>query len=57
MVEGLKEFDEDKGIILTKNYADTKEVDGKIIECIPLWAWLISNGRVFFNETSAGTMH
>lgn len=47
----LHEFDLKKGVILTKNYSDTKEVDGKIIECIPLWAWLILNGRVFFRES------
>lgn len=50
MIEGLAEFNKEKGIILTKNYADKKELEGKIIEFIPLWAWLILNGRVFFKE-------
>lgn len=45
MVEGLKEFNLDKGMVLTKNRYETKKVDGKTIEFIPLWAWLIVNGR------------
>lgn len=52
MVEGLREFNKEQGIILTKNYADMKEIEGKKIEFIPLWAWLILNGRVFFKETA-----
>ncbi|MGI8419807.1 MAG: ATP-binding protein [Candidatus Levyibacteriota bacterium] len=50
MVEGLKEFNLSSGIVLTKNYFDKKEVEGKKIDFIPLWAWLILNGRVFFKE-------
>lgn len=52
MVEGLQEFDKERGIILTKNYTDKKKIEGKTIEFIPLWAWLILNGRVFFKEVS-----
>ncbi len=52
IVEGLKEFKLDKGIILTKNYSDIKKIEGKIVEFIPLWAWLILNGRVFFKEAN-----
>ncbi len=50
LAQALKEFNLKKGTILTKNYSNSKEVDGKIIELIPLWAWLILNGRVFFKE-------
>ncbi len=50
LVDGLKEFQLNRGIILTENYADKKEIDGKTVEFIPLWAWLILNGRVFFQE-------
>lgn len=50
MLEGLKEFNVDKGIILTKNYFEKKEVEEKTVEFIPLWAWLILNGKVFFKE-------
>lgn len=46
MVEGLHEFNVDKGIILTKNVAAMKVVEGKSIELVPLWAWLILNGKV-----------
>lgn len=41
MLEGLQEFNADNGIILTKNYFEIKEMEGKKIEFIPLWAWLI----------------
>lgn len=51
MVEGLKEFNLSNGVVLTKNYFDKKEVEGMKIEFIPLWAWLILNGRVFFKES------
>lgn len=50
MLEGLQEFNLDKGIILTKNYFDTKEVESKTIEYIPLWVWLILSGKTFFKE-------
>ena len=52
MVEGLQEFNLDKGIVLTKNYFATKEMEGKTVEFIPLWAWLILNGRVFFRDAN-----
>lgn len=48
MVEGLTEFNLNRGVVLTKNYYATKEVEGKKIEFIPLWAWLILNGQAFF---------
>lgn len=47
MVEGLQEFNIDKGVILTKNYFGIKEVKGKVMELTPLWAWLILNGKAF----------
>lgn len=46
MVEGLREFNIDKGTVLTKNYFETKKIEGKIVEFVPLWAWLILNGKV-----------
>ncbi|MBI4215722.1 MAG: ATP-binding protein [Parcubacteria group bacterium] len=50
MVEGLREFNADRGVILTKNYFETREVAGKTVEFTPLWAWLILNGKVFSKE-------
>ncbi len=50
MVEGLHEFNKKRGVINTTNYAGKKEINNKRIEFIPLWAWLILNGRVFFKE-------
>src|SRR3989338_6846211 len=52
VVEGLQEFNLDKGIVLTKNYSATKEAEGKTVEFIPIWAWLILNGKVFFKEAT-----
>jgi len=51
LIEGLKEFDLDRGMILTKNYFDKKVIDNKTIEFAPLWAWLIAYGRTFFKES------
>lgn len=51
MVEGLKEFNLDRGTVLTKNYFDKRTVENKTVEFVPLWAWLIVNGRVFFKES------
>lgn len=50
MLEGLKEFKLTSGVIFTKNYFTKKEIEGRTIEFIPLWVWLILNGRVFFKE-------
>jgi predicted AAA+ superfamily ATPase len=50
LAEALEEFDLKKGTILTKNYFHTRGVNGKTIELVPLWAWLILHGRVFFKE-------
>ena len=50
MVEGLQEFDIPKGLVLTKNYFEAKTIDGKTVECVPLWVWLIANSKVFFRE-------
>jgi hypothetical protein len=52
MTEALQEFNVDIGTILTKNYFDTKKIKGKTVEFVPLWAWFILNGRVFFKETT-----
>jgi predicted AAA+ superfamily ATPase len=50
ILEGLEEFNVTKGVILTKNYLETKQFNGKTIEFIPLWAWLIANSKTFFKE-------
>ena len=52
MVEGLQEFNLKKGTVLTRNYFGTKKVEGKTVEFVPLWAWLILNGKIFFKETT-----
>jgi predicted AAA+ superfamily ATPase len=43
MIEGLSEFNLNKGVILTKNYYDTRKIDGKTVDFIPLWTWLLLN--------------
>jgi len=45
LLEAMAEFKLDKGVILTKNYMAKKEIEGKTIEFIPLWVWLIANGK------------
>lgn len=50
MAEALGEFHLKKGTVLTKNYSSIKAVEGKTVEFVPMWAWLILNGRVFFND-------
>lgn len=42
LIEGLKEFNIKSGVILTKSVLETKQIDGKTIKLIPLWAWLIA---------------
>lgn len=43
MMEALAEFHVDSGTILTKNYHDTKKIEGKTIRFVPIWAWMISS--------------
>lgn len=50
MIEGLQEFNLDRGAVLTKNYSGTRQVEGKTVEFVPLWIWLILHGKVFFKE-------
>jgi hypothetical protein len=47
LLEAMDEFDLDQGIILTKNYFAKQKIETKVIEYIPLWVWLIQNGKVF----------
>lgn len=53
MLEGLKEFNLKKGVIITKNYFDTQVVEGKTIEYIPLWVWLVFISHLFQNQQPA----
>lgn len=55
ILEGLNEFDIHKGVILTKNYLETKEIDDKVVDFIPLWVWLIANSKAFFKEHTPST--
>jgi len=50
ILEGLSEFGLSRGTILTRNMFEIIQRDGKEIECVPLWAWLILNGREFFKD-------
>lgn len=52
IIEGLQEFNLEKGLILTKNYFETKQIEGKTVEYVPLWVWLILNGKTFFKDVS-----
>ena len=48
MVEGLEEFGVDKGLVLTKDYFDSQKINGKTVDFVPLWVWLISSSKHFF---------
>ncbi len=48
LVEGMKAFKKEKAVLLTRNTYKEKQVDGKIIQHIPLWAWLLAQGYVGF---------
>ena len=50
LLEAMREFNLEKGIILTKNCFTKKEIEGKTIDFIPLWVWLVLNGKVFFKD-------
>ncbi|MBU2576288.1 MAG: ATP-binding protein [Nanoarchaeota archaeon] len=42
MLEALKEFKLDQGLILTYKQEDEFKLDGKIIKVLPVWKWLIN---------------
>ena len=46
LLEAMDEFNLDQGTILTKNYFTKQKIGKKTIELIPLWVWLIQNGKV-----------
>lgn len=51
ILEGLKEFNKEWGLVLTKNYAEKKIIEDKTIEFIPLWVWLLSDaGNVYSGD-------
>lgn len=49
LLEGLREFAVATGVILTKNHLATRRIEGKTVECIPLWIWLAANSKAFFS--------
>lgn len=41
LLSALKEFDLDKGIVITEDTEATEDTGGKIILFIPIWKWLL----------------
>jgi len=41
LIEALEEFNINKGLIITRDYEGIEEVEGKKIEFVPLWKWLL----------------
>lgn len=41
ILESMEKFDAKKGIIITQDYDSKEKVDGKEIQFIPLWKWLL----------------
>lgn len=50
LAEAMNSFRTQQGTILTKNYFASRTIEDKTVQCVPLWAWLILNGKVFFGE-------
>ena len=45
LVEAMDHFSLQESTLLTRNIHVTEKVQGKIIHCIPLWAWLLANQK------------
>jgi predicted AAA+ superfamily ATPase len=43
LVEGLDFFDLPKGTIITSDLFHEETVNGKVIQSVPLWYWLLEN--------------
>ena len=43
LVDALKFYDLKKGLILTENEEDIFQRDGKTIQVVPIWKWLLNN--------------
>jgi len=39
----MKEFDLERGLVITDDYEAEEDIKGKKIEYIPLWKWLLIN--------------
>jgi len=50
LIEGLQEFNLKEGVILTKNHFATTEIQDKTVKCVPLWVWLLANGKPLASE-------
>jgi len=53
MLEGMAEFGLSRGTVLTKDYYAKKEVDKKIIDYVPVWAWLLLNNTQPFRKITS----
>jgi len=42
IVESLKKFNLKEGIIVTKDFEDKEQIEGKTILYVPLWKFLLS---------------
>lgn len=45
LLEAMKTYDLQKGIILTETEHDTIEMDGLQISVLPIWKWLLFHGN------------
>ena len=45
LLKAMKEFDLERGLVITDDYEAEENIKGKKIEYIPLWKWLLINGN------------
>ena len=45
MIEALENFDLEKGLILTEDFQETLEKEGKTVEIKPVWYWLLEQSN------------
>ena len=42
LVEAMKKFNVEKGLIITQDYEVKETIEGNEIEFVPLWKWLLT---------------
>jgi len=45
LLKAMKEFELERGLVITDDYEAEENIKGKKIDYIPLWKWLLINGN------------
>jgi len=54
LLEALKKFKLNQGLILTYNQDDKFSIDGKMIKVMPVWKWLLNKCGLFSDKAYVG---